>query len=251
MKRLYDLILSERIQNATPSMAFSELEMLEGSLDEDGVLNPLVVWKGRNVLVDGYYRYMYCHEKGIPFDIIEKEFADETEAVLWVVRQQLGRRNLTAFQKCEMVLPLEAEIAAEAKKRQGRRSDLRGKPTERPIDTRKTLADMAGVGTGTLRYAKYILQNGDKETLRRVRTGELSIYGAYRSLVQGMGPAVEPEKVTENANAVNNSAMNHNLQPIKDAVENLISRVNNGDASPKDIVVELSRVAKLINDVGA
>lgn len=105
MKRLYDLILSERIQNATPSMAFSELETLQGSLDEDGVLNPLVVWKGRNVLVDGYYRYMYCHEKGIPFDIIEKEFADETEAVLWVVRQQLGRRNLTAFQKCEMVLP--------------------------------------------------------------------------------------------------------------------------------------------------
>ena len=108
MKRLYDLILSERIQNATPSMAFSELEMLQGSIDEDGVLNPLVVWKGRNVLVDGYYRYMYCHEKGIPFDIVEKEFADETAVVLWVVRQQLARRNLTAFQKCEMVLPLEA-----------------------------------------------------------------------------------------------------------------------------------------------
>ena len=64
-----------------------------------------------------------------------------------------------------------------------------------------------------------------------------------------MGPAVEPEKVTENANAVNNSAMNHNLQPIKDAVETLISRVNDGDASPRDIVAELSRVARLINDV--
>ena len=171
MKRLYDLILSERIQKATPSMAFSELEMLQGSIDEDGVLNPLVVWKGRNVLVDGYYRYMYCHEKGIPFDIVEKEFVDETEAVLWVVRQQLARRNLTPFQKCEMVLPLEAEIAAEAKKRMLAGIKLVG-PS---ISTRQVLAEMAGVGTGTLRYAKYILQNGDKETLRRVRTGELSI----------------------------------------------------------------------------
>ena len=167
-----------------------------------------------------------------------------------MVRQQLARRNLTPFQKCEMVLPLEAEIAAEAKKRQGRRSDLRGKPTEGPMETRKTLAEMAGVGTGTLRYAKYILQNGDKETLRRVRTGELSIYGAYRSLVQGMGPATEATTELERVSADTTTAK-PDLQPIKDAVENLISRVNNGDASPKDIVVELSRVAKLINDVGA
>ena len=246
MKRLYDLILSERIQNATPSMAFSELEMLQGSIDKDGVLNPLVVWKGRNVLVDGYYRYMYCHEKGIPFDIVEKEFVDETEAVLWVVRQQLARRNLTPFQKCEMVLPLEAEIAAEAKKR-----ILAGKKLGGPsISTQQMLADMAGISTGTLRYAKYILQNGDKETLRRVRTGELSIYGAYRSLVQGMGPATEATTELESVSADTTTAK-PDLQPIKDAIENLISRVNNGDASPKDIVVELSRVAKLINDVGA
>ena len=246
MKRLYDLILSERIQNATPSMAFSELEMLQGSIDEDGVLNPLVVWKGRNVLVDGYYRYMYCHEKGIPFDIVEKEFADETEAVLWVVRQQIARRNLTPFQKCEMVLPLEGEIAAEAKKRQGRRSDLRGKPTEGPMETRKTLAEMAGVGTGTLRYAKYILQNGDKETLRRVRTGELSIYGAYRSLVQGM----EPNNIESKRGSTNVNIIKTDLQPIKDAVEELIDRVNDGGASPRDIVAELNRVAQLIENAG-
>ena len=42
-----------------------------------------------------------------------------------------------------------------------------------------------------------------------------------------------------------------NLQPIKDAVESLIDRVNDGDASPRDIVAELSRVAELIEVAGA
>ena len=249
MKRIHDLILSERIQNMKPLMAESEQMMLCDSIDEDGVLNPLVVWKGRNILVDGYYRYMYCHEKGIPFDIIEKEFADETEVVLWVVRQQLARRNLTAFQKCEMVLPLEAEIAAEAKKRQGWRSDLRDRVGAEPINTAKILSNMAGVSTGSLYQVKYILQNGDRETLRRVRAGELSIYGAYRSLVQGTASIKESATNRTKDNIMSRSVMNANLQPIKDAVEDLIDRVSGGDASPRDIVAELNRVAELIDDV--
>ena len=256
MKRLYNLIFSEKIHNSTPPMAESALRALQDSIDRNGVLNPVVVWRGRNILVDGYYRYIYCHENGIPFDIIEMDFEDETDAALWAVTNQLARKNLTAFQKCEMVLPFEARIAAEAKKRQGWRSDAMGKSSEKPINTRRMLADMAGISEGSLWYVKYILQNGDPETLRRVRSGEISINGAYRSLVQRTKPKVEAVSAhtfadVQQTGLVKTYILKSNLQPIKDAVESLIDRVNDGDASPRDIVAELSRVAELIEDAGA
>ena len=237
------LIISERIQKMKPPLTEAERKLLYNALDEDGVRDPLVVWRERRILIDGYYRYVYCCERGIPFEYIEMDFADETEAMLWVARNQIARRNLTPFQKCEMVLPLEAGIAAEAKKWQGRRSDIYGKRVGDSIDTRKILANMAGVSTGTLSYVKYIIENGDQEMLRRVRSGELSIYGAYRSLVQRLEPPNKTEKThmtIENAKA--------KLEPIRTAMEELIDRVRVGEASPKAIIVELSRVAEMIDD---
>ena len=244
MKGHYDLIISERIQKMKPPLAEAERRLLYDALDADGVRDPLVVWKGTHIIVDGYYRYVYCCERGIPFEYIEMDFADETEAMLWVTRNQLARRNLTSFQKCEMVLPLEAGIAAEAKKRQGWRSDINGKRDAEPINTVKILANMAGVSTGSIYYVKYILENGDKETLRRVRSGEFSIYGAYRSLVQNLDS--HNETVTTSATIED---VKPNLEPIRAAVEELIDRVRDGEASPKTIVAELSRLAKMIESM--
>ena len=242
MKGHYDLIISERIQRMKPPLSDAERRLLYEALDMDGIRDPLVVWKGTHILVDGYYRYIYCCERGVSFDLIEMDFPDETEAMLWVARNQLARRNLTPFQKCEMVLPLEAGIAAEAKKRQGWRSEINGRVTAEPINTVKILANMAGVSKNSLYHVKYIIQNGDQETIRRARSGELSIYGAYRSLIQRLEPSNEIVKTS-----VINETVKLNLEPIRAAVEELIDQVRGGEASPRTIVAELSRVAKMID----
>ena len=246
MKKLHDLILSKRIEESKPSKPESERTLLYGGLDRYGCIGQLVVWKGTRILVDGYYRYKYCHEHGIPFDIIEMDFEDEDAAILWAVRMELVSRNLTPFQKCEMVLPLEVGIAAEAKKRQGWRSDINGKRFEGATKTWQTLANMAGVSTGTLRYVKYIIENGDEETLRRARSGELSIFGAYRSLAQRLEPPTE----TERASVIIKAAQS-DLSPIRATLEELIDRVRDGEASPKTIISELSRVAEMIGSANS
>lgn len=246
MKKLYDLIFSKRIEESKPPKPESERTQLQGSLDRYGCVGQLVVWKGTRILVDGYYRYKYCHEHGIPFDIIEMDFEDEDAAILWAVRMELASRNLTPFQKCEMVLPLEAGIAAEAKKRQGWRSDINGKRFEGSIKTGQILANMAGVSTETLRFSKYIIENGDEETLQRARSGEISIYGAYRSLIQRFD---SPNKVEKSSVTI--KAVKPNLEPIRTAVEELIDRVRDGEASPKTIITELSRVAEMIDSANA
>ena len=50
------------------------------------------------------------------------DFDSEEKARLWIIRNQLSRRNLPDFVKCELVLPFEAELKAEAKKRQIRKA---------------------------------------------------------------------------------------------------------------------------------
>ena len=54
MKRMYNVVLSERIQNALPPMTESEQRALYDSIERDGILSPLVVWRDQNILVDGY-----------------------------------------------------------------------------------------------------------------------------------------------------------------------------------------------------
>ena len=73
---------------------------------------PLVIRNG--TILDGHNRYRICHENSIPFAVEEKSFESRESAKIWLIRNQLGRRNLPDFQKCELRLPLEELLQAEA-----------------------------------------------------------------------------------------------------------------------------------------
>ena len=67
-------------------------------LKEERVLNPIITWNG--YIVDGHTRYQVLRKYPfIPFEVIEKEFANRYEALVWICKNQLGRRNLTPEQK--------------------------------------------------------------------------------------------------------------------------------------------------------
>ena len=54
MKRMYNVVPSQRFQNALPPMTESEQRALCDSINRDGIQSPLVVWRDQNILVDGY-----------------------------------------------------------------------------------------------------------------------------------------------------------------------------------------------------
>ena len=114
-KSLYELRVDPEFAKLIPPLQDTELSMLTDSILANGCEMPLVVWNG--TLVDGHNRYRICHENGVPFAIEEKEFDSREAAELWLVRNQLGRRNLTDYQKCELVLPMEELLKAAAEKR--------------------------------------------------------------------------------------------------------------------------------------
>ena len=70
-----------------------EYMILEKSILAEGCRDKLVLWG--NTLVDGHNRYEICQKNSISFETTQKSFANRTECKLWIIDNQLGRRNLS------------------------------------------------------------------------------------------------------------------------------------------------------------
>ena len=116
-KKVYELKVNETLEHVMPPLQEMELKLLTESLLTEGCRDDLVVWNG--TVIDGHNRYRICRENNIPFSYKEEEFDDEAAAKRWIIKNQLARRNIPDFVRCELVLPMEEELKAEAKKRQG------------------------------------------------------------------------------------------------------------------------------------
>ena len=99
MTKLSQLKIDPEFQNQINPPSFEETHQLEMNiLKEERVLNPIITWNG--YIVDGHTRYQVLRKYPfIPFEVIEKEFANRYEALVWICKNQLGRRNLTPEQK--------------------------------------------------------------------------------------------------------------------------------------------------------
>ena len=193
-KKVYELTISEALEHVMPPLQEMELTLLTQSLLSDGCRDPLVVWNG--LIVDGHNRYRICQEHNIPFTYVEMSFEDVTEAREWIIRNQIGRRNVPDYVKCELVLPLEDELKALAKKRQGQRNDLNIRPNLAGSNVTKTsrdsLSEMAGVSHGTFDKAKKLIDGADEETKEKLRKGEISIHRAFTEMTEKENEAQTP-----------------------------------------------------------
>ena len=99
MTKLSQLKIDPEFQNQINPPSFEETHQLEMNiLKEERVLNPIITWNG--YIVDGHTRYQILRKYPfIPFEVIEKEFSSRYEALAWICKNQLGRRNLTPEQK--------------------------------------------------------------------------------------------------------------------------------------------------------
>jgi len=107
------LTINKRFKDLTPPMSSDEFNLLKESIFRTGVREPILIW--RNTIIDGHNRYKICKEIGIYFETKELEFADEDEAIAWIIKNQLGRRNLTDFDKVEFNLKLKNILEKKAK----------------------------------------------------------------------------------------------------------------------------------------
>ncbi len=155
------LNVDPEFRDKIPPLSADEFSKLEENIVTDGeVREPLVVW--HNTIIDGHHRYKIVQKHPeIPFKVKQMDFPDKWAAIVWMCRNQLGRRNITDEQKTILI----GEAYKAQKMTHGgntsREHDDTGRFTSsrqngdlRKEKTRDVIARDFGVGTRTVERAE-------------------------------------------------------------------------------------------------
>lgn len=172
-----------KYQSIIPPLTAEEYAQLEQNILVDGIREPLVMWG--DVLIDGHNRYSIAQKHKLPYDTVQMEFDSDDAARLWIYRNQLGRRNLPLYERAKIALQLKPIIAEKAKERQARKpaeSVLTNSSEQKPINTRREVAKIAGVAENTIQRVEKIEQEAPPEIKQKLQAGDLTINEAYRAI---------------------------------------------------------------------
>lgn len=216
-----------------PRITTSEYKELEQNIIKDGCREPLSLWQ--NILLDGHNRYKICKKNNIKFNTIDIKLESRDAAKIWIIHNQLGRRNLNAFQRIELVIPLEELYRAkgiENKKEGGKMKLLLN--SVKAVNTQKEMAKLAGVSHDTYYKGKKIIEKAPEEDKEAIRNGNQTIEFIY-CLVKAQEDSKKPGRVKERAE----------MQRVEDDARRILDRVNLSYIY--DTLNELSQKLKNIN----
>ena len=200
------LKIDPEFQSKIPPLTFEELNLLETNILEEGrILSPLIVWNG--LIVDGHNRFAILkNHPEIKYTVLEKEFANRYEAIVWICKNQLGRRNLTPEQRKYLIgKQYEAEKQSNggdrkssAKKSVRQNDQLIGKK-----HTRLRIADENNVNESFVRRAESFANGVDAAeeavsgTRAKILSGEVKPTAAELAAVSRAAPEERPALVAE------------------------------------------------------
>lgn len=235
--------IDEEFKSLIPPLTDEEKRGLKESLLSEGCRDALVLWG--DILIDGHNRYEICIQYDIPFKTIQMEFTNRDEVKLWMMKNQLARRNLNTFQRMEIVEKFKPVIAKQAQKRQkAGKADL-----DQIFDqgrTSKKLAELAGTSHETAHKAEKIINEAPEPIKATVRDGVMSISQAYevtkmkpevqQEIIDRIESGEEPKQAVKEARkpfVVNNSHFNEWYTPahIVEAARRVMGSIDTDPAS--------------------
>lgn len=183
-----EIRIDKEFESLIPPLSKDEFKQLEENILKEGIRDPLIVWAvpaGYKILLDGHNRYKIAKKHNIDFQIKEMKFNsldDRKEAIEWMIKNQFGRRNLSAYDRSVLALKLKPIIAGKAKVNQVKAGGAVPQKSAKAIDTREELATIAGVSHDTIHKVEKIEAEATDRTKQLVREGKLSINQAYNSV---------------------------------------------------------------------
>lgn len=91
-----NLEIDPDFEAALRPLSDEEFRQLENNILAAGkIIDPIVVWG--NKIIDGLNRYKIALKHSLAFDVVRLDFAAKEEALKWIHRNQIGRRNLAGI----------------------------------------------------------------------------------------------------------------------------------------------------------
>ena len=181
--------IKEEFKKLIPALTAEEFKQLEENILKDGIRDPLVLWNG--YLIDGHNRYQIAFKHGLEYKTIDKEFKDELDVKIWMVKNQFGRRNLEDFVKGELMKTLEDLEKQKGVQVYKEKAIFKGNQHSAPLsiidnepkhNTQKIVAEKLGWSTGKKAQFDVVVKKAPEEIKVKLRTGEVSINQAYQDI---------------------------------------------------------------------
>ena len=174
-----------------PPLTAEEFEQLEKNILLEGIREPIIIWD--ETIIDGHNRYEIAQKHGLKinsdYELFRKEFESREKVIEWMILNQFGRRNLSAYQRSLLALKLKPVFEEKAKENLKISGEIT-KPLqksanpiiEKPIDTRKELAKVAGVSHDTMAKVQKIEEKAPEKVKEEIQSGKISINQAYQQV---------------------------------------------------------------------
>jgi hypothetical protein len=185
------LKVKPEFQRLIPLQSREEHRALQESIEREGCRDPLLVWKGHNIVLDGDTRRDLCIGFAKQVKVREIDLPDEKAAVEFILQIQRQRRNLT---REAMSYFRGVEYNALKQLRGGNRRGRRPKDQSDPMkSTASQLAGKFGVGEATVKrdgvFAKVIdrmvAEYGDPDIKRKLLGADVRLtHGLARFLLK-------------------------------------------------------------------
>ncbi len=185
---MYPVEIKKEFKHLVPPLSDAEYSQLEENIVLEGCREPLVCWRG--IVVDGHNRLSICQEHGLPFEIVNKDFSDADGAEIWILTNQLGRRNLSDDQRAIIVDELiqkQAKISRETQLGDARKIKELGSVSNdvvqhsEKLDTRKEYSREAQISQRKIQKARK-LRKEFPALADKVRLGEVTIHEAMKEV---------------------------------------------------------------------
>lgn len=179
-------IVADKFKHLIPPLLAEEHKLLEESLYSEGCRDQLSTWIDPNsneeILLDGHNRYEICERLGIPYETQAIELPEGMFPEEWIIRNQLGRRNVTPYSRAVLALGMEKIFREQARKNQKASGGPVPKISSEPVETREKVAAIAGVSHDTVRKVKILREEGGSELIDSLKAGCISINAAFNRL---------------------------------------------------------------------
>ncbi len=203
-------MIHPELKELIPPLTKDEYNSLEQSILNEGCRDAIITWHG--TIVDGHNRYKICREHNLAFEIREKEFATKEDVKLWMIRNQLARRNISNYARTTLASLSDEIQAARRQAKQNSQNNLKQNKdvvendthrkyefiqSDKPkTDTLAEIAKQAGVGretaSRTVQINKAIDEAAKNNTTvagqnpeklkEKLMSGEMSINEAYKKV---------------------------------------------------------------------
>jgi len=218
------------------------------------LVSPIIVWRG--IIVDGHNRYRIIQKHPqIIYQIHEVFFESRQDAIIWICKNQLGRRNLTPEQKKYVIgKQYEAEKANHGGDRKS--AEAKSNVQNEHSITSERIAQETGTSASYVRRAEHFAKGLDlaEEALPGIRQDILSgqvkvteqeiteLAKADADMRAGMVEELhKPKKIRKRRSKEEIEQDKKKLQRITQISEDMLEPRGNG--SPRSVLYELNAAA--------